>query len=134
VARAEDWPWSSLAWLRSPSLVPILNPGPVPRGEDWLTQVQEPATEAEWARLEESLRRGRPFGGDGWIEATAKKLGLEATLRPIGRPRKKSEDTTEHMSPLFGFGGIRNVPGMSLLIFSVEFSGCPSRFDHLRRQ
>jgi len=102
VAGAEDWPWSSLAWLRLPSLVPILDPGPVPRGDDWLKQVQEPATEAEWTRLQESLKRGRPFGGDAWIESTAKKLGLEATLRPVGRPRKKAADKTEEMSPLFG--------------------------------
>ena len=85
-------------------MVPILDPGPVPRGENWFKQVQEPATEAEWARLQESLKRGRPFGGDAWIEATARKLGLEATLRPIVRPRKKSENKTEDMSPLFGFG------------------------------
>src|SRR5262245_61428683 len=82
----------------------MLDPGPVPRGEDWLAQVQEPATEAEWARLQESLKRRRPFGGDAWIESTARKLGLQATLRPVGRPRKKAQDKTEDMSPLFGLG------------------------------
>ena len=93
VARAEDWPWSRLVWLRWPSLLPILDPGPV--GADH---------RAEWARLQESFRRARPFGGDSWIETTAKKLGLEATLRPIGRPRKTSQDKTEDMSPLLGLG------------------------------
>jgi hypothetical protein len=36
----------------------------------------------------ESLRRGRPFGGLAWMNQTARRLGLAATLRPLGRPRK----------------------------------------------
>jgi putative transposase len=41
----------------------------------------------QWPRLQKSLKRGRPFGSDAWIEHTAKNLTLETTLRPIGRPR-----------------------------------------------
>lgn len=37
----------------------------------------------------ESIRRGRPFGEPGWIQRAAKQLGLEASLRPLGRPRKQ---------------------------------------------
>ena len=70
------------------------------RGEDWLQRVQEPARAGEWSGLQESC--GRPFGGDAWIEANAKKLGLEVTLRPVGRPRKPAAGKTELMSPLFG--------------------------------
>ena len=45
-------------------------------------------TEAEVERLRESLRRGRPFGDLGWLAKAAHQLGLEASLRPRGRPRK----------------------------------------------
>jgi putative transposase len=67
----------------------MLDPGPVPRPANWLEHVNEPHTEAELERLRESLRRGRPFGSAVWMKATASELGLEATLRPRGRPRKR---------------------------------------------
>ena len=35
VGRAEDWPWSSLRWWSAPGSLPFLDPGPVPRGDDW---------------------------------------------------------------------------------------------------
>jgi hypothetical protein len=33
------------------------------------------------------LFRGSPFGGADWVAQTAKKLGLESTLRSPGRPK-----------------------------------------------
>ena len=86
VERAEDWRWSSAAPARGGE--PLLVPGPVPRPENWLKHVNDPQTEAEVERLRESLRRGRPFGDSVWMEKTAHRLGLEASLRPRGRPRK----------------------------------------------
>jgi putative transposase len=88
VERAQDWRWSS-AWL-PPRATPILDPWPIPRPSNWLEWVNEPQTEAEVERLRECLRRGRPFGDGVWMEATAKRLGLESSLRPQGRPRKKA--------------------------------------------
>jgi putative transposase len=35
------------------------------------------------------VQRGRPFGSEKWQKATAKRLGLESTFRPRGRPRKE---------------------------------------------
>jgi putative transposase len=86
VERAQDWRWSSAgpAWAGKP----VLDPGPVPRPDNWLQYVNEPQTEAEVERLRECLRRGRPFGNSSWMEKTAHRLGLEASLRPRGRPRK----------------------------------------------
>jgi hypothetical protein len=40
-----------------------------------------------------ALRRGAPFGSAGWREETAKRLGLESTLKPLGRPRKRKPAT-----------------------------------------
>jgi len=42
-------------------------------------------------RLPVSVERGRPFGVEPWMLETATKLGLEASLRPRGRPKKEAE-------------------------------------------
>jgi REP-associated tyrosine transposase len=34
-----------------------------------------------------SVNRGRPLGVETWVQRTAKRLGLEFTLRGPGRPR-----------------------------------------------
>jgi putative transposase len=86
VDRAEAWPWSSLSASRRG---PTLDPGPVPRGPDWLAFVQAPMTEAEAEAVRLSIRRDRPFGANGWTHDTAERLGLEFSLRPPGRPRIK---------------------------------------------
>ena len=67
----------------------ILDPGPVPRPATWLEHVHPPQTEAEVERLRECLRRGRPYGASEWMIQTATRLGLEASLRPLGHPRKE---------------------------------------------
>ena len=90
VRRAQDWRWSSAASARGSE--PTLDPGPVPRPEHWLEHVNEPQTEAEVERLRECSRRGRPFGDSLWRTDAARRLGLESTLRPRGRPRKRDED------------------------------------------
>jgi putative transposase len=84
--RVQDWPWSSASTARSATAV--LDPSPVPRPADWLEWVNRPQTEAEVERLRECLRRGRPFGHDAWMVAMAERLGLQASFRPLGRPRK----------------------------------------------
>jgi putative transposase len=45
-------------------------------------------SKAELSSLRHSLARGAPFGNTQWQAATAKKLGLETSLRPRGRPKK----------------------------------------------
>lgn len=60
----------------------------MPRPDGWLEHVNQPQTEAEVERLRASTRRGRPFGSLAWMTKTARDLGLEASLRPIGRPKK----------------------------------------------
>jgi putative transposase len=88
VARAEDWRWSSLrAWLDGDP-AGLLDDWPVDRPANWLDIVNEAARETELERLRTSVDRGRPFGPDDWVQATAKSMGLEFTLRARGRPRK----------------------------------------------
>jgi putative transposase len=63
----------------------------VERLRDWVEQVNESLKPAQLERLRQSLERGRPFGDDEWVTATAKKLGLTNTIRPVGRPPKKAK-------------------------------------------
>ncbi|MDB4778378.1 transposase, partial [bacterium] len=88
VRKAQNWAWSS-AGTPPKDVEPVtLHPGPVSRDQDWLDWVNEQLSVAELGDIQTSLKRGRPFGNQSWQTRTAKKLGLESTLRPRGRPRK----------------------------------------------
>jgi putative transposase len=77
-----EWPWSSLQYESLVSPWPLQPPGGL---ESLLTENRDEDDE----RLRESIRRGAPYGDDPWREAVAKELGLEGTLRPIGRPKSR---------------------------------------------
>jgi putative transposase len=87
VGRAEDWPWSSLGAADLPD-VQALHPGPVPRPAKWRQWVNETDDPGQLAALRNSVNRGAPWGGTAWAGRTAARLGIEASLRPRGRPRK----------------------------------------------
>lgn len=90
VDRAEEWRWSSL-WRRErgdKKARAFLSEWSVNRPRNWVAWVNQPETETELEVLRRSVQRGRPFGGETWVHRMAKRLGLESTLRPRGRPRK----------------------------------------------
>jgi putative transposase len=91
VRRSEAWPWSSLAALRRSAVPSFLHRGPVPRQDDWVRWVNRPQNEAELAALRTSVERGAPFGSERWQKRTARRMGLEFTLRPRGRPRTETK-------------------------------------------
>jgi putative transposase len=92
VERAEAWPWGSL-WRREcegeGGMQALLSPWPVARPPDWTRKVNEPHSEAELLALRRCIARGAPYGAERWVSQVAEKLGLELTLRPRGRPRKR---------------------------------------------
>ncbi|MBI2725810.1 MAG: transposase [Polaromonas sp.] len=93
VERAEDWRWSSL-WRRefgSVEAKSLLARWPLPMSADWTAHVNRPQTPAEVDAVRNSIRRGCPFGSAGWQTRTARRLGLDWTLRARGRPRKQPE-------------------------------------------
>ena len=92
VERAEDWEWGSL-WDRvhGEGGVRLLSPWPVPIPEDWVALVNEAQTEAELQAIRRSVKRGQPYGEAEWVATTARRMGLEQTLRPLGRPRKRQK-------------------------------------------
>jgi putative transposase len=89
VRRAEDWRWGSLwRWLQPTEPFPtLLSPWPIPRRPNWLDRVNEPLTDKELAAIRRCVQRGSPLGDATWIESIARRLGLESTLRPRGRPQ-----------------------------------------------
>jgi putative transposase len=89
VPTAQDWKWCSLDQaLGGASLI---DPWPVDRPRNWSRQVNQPETEKELEALRSAVVRGCPYGDEEWQQQTAKMLGLEATLRPRGRPKKQGQ-------------------------------------------
>ncbi len=93
VRRAEQWSWASAGhWIDAANRPSFLAAGPVKRPRNWLEWVHAAMTPAELEALRRCVNRGSPFGDAGWSEKTAKRLGLESTLRPRGRPPKEATD------------------------------------------
>ena len=64
----------------------LYNPVQIPA--DWNKYVNIVPSEEDQTKIENSIKRGTPFGGETWTKRTAVALGLESTIRPRGRPRK----------------------------------------------
>ena len=87
VTRSEDWTWSRLWRQQRNRGLAMLADWPVGRPGDWLESVNEPQTDVELEAIRQSVNRGCPFGDDDWQKEVVQQLGLQATLRPRGRPR-----------------------------------------------
>lgn len=93
VDRAEDWRWGSL-WRRQFGTADqrsLLSEGPQSPPGDWVQRVNEPEIPGELEAIRNCVVRGAPYGSKSWIEKTAKRFGLESTLRPRGRPPRSTD-------------------------------------------
>jgi len=90
VERADDWLWSSFA-VRAGYDCPFeLSDGPVESPSNWAAILRKEFSRTELDRIENSVKRGAPFGQANWIERTAARLQLQSTLRPRGRPKNST--------------------------------------------
>jgi len=99
VARAEEWRWSSLGQgtVRQAhdcagvdgKRLQLTEWPPRPAGR-MVERVNAMVANEELERLRSCIRRSRPFGDDAWVRWTARRLGLESTLRDPWRPKKPS--------------------------------------------
>jgi len=87
VTRVDQWPWSSSGTpprdVAKPSLA--LN-ALFPEARKHLPRT---LSVKQVESIRKSIDRGSPLGDLDWQTAIAKTLGLESTLRPKGRPKKK---------------------------------------------
>lgn len=88
VQDARDWRWASLPYRDANTDCSWLAAPPVELPENWCRLVNRPQSAAEVAALRHSIARGTPYGSDTWTKIAVKRLGLQATIRPRGRPRK----------------------------------------------
>jgi putative transposase len=90
VRRAEEWRWGSLhRWKQgSAKAKSLLAAWPLPRWPGWVELVNAEQTEAELAAVRRSVQRGNPLGDPSWSDEMVRRLGLESTLRPQGRPKR----------------------------------------------
>lgn len=63
----------------------------VARPQPWLDWVNGQREAAAVQRIRQSVNRSASFGSAAWMAVTAAMLGLDASLRPIGRPQKLVE-------------------------------------------
>ena len=94
VARAEEWSWSSLAATGRIANPPKIAFEEILRRGNWPDFVNAPMTEAECEAIRLSIRRDRPYGTESWTRLTAKKLGLESSLRSASGPKGEREPQT----------------------------------------
>jgi len=82
VKRTRQWRWNDLTGQLPTAAWPMRKP------KNWLAMVDVEIDPQQAQRLEQSIVRGTPFGDERWAQKAAKRHGLEAKLKPIGRPRK----------------------------------------------
>jgi putative transposase len=90
---AGQWPWSSYQGRNAATEESRPDPLPISLPEDWAAFVDMPLTEAEIAKVRNSVNRQTPFGCESWRDELCVKMGLESTVRRRGwqKGRKRKE-------------------------------------------
>ena len=95
VEHAEQWPWCALAVRWAQLEKPFkLSEWLVDRPARWGALVNQSLAEDDLESLRTRVAKGRPFGDDDWVERTARRLGLESSLRDRGRPARVERSRT----------------------------------------
>ncbi len=59
----------------------------------WAAYVHQTPPDAEVTSIRRSNQTGLPYGDPQWVTRLAKKLNLDLTIRPRGRPPKRAKQT-----------------------------------------
>ena len=70
----------------------MLSEWPIPCPRQWLQRVNQPQSDAEVSAMRRSVNRGAPLGDSDWTQRIVKRLGLEVTIRPRGRPKLVADE------------------------------------------
>ena len=90
VDRAEEWKWGSLH-LRTykPQLAEkLLALWPIDRPVDYLSYVNQPASDKALKEIRNATIRGKPLGEPLWVQSKVEIYHLDHTVRRRGRPNK----------------------------------------------
>lgn len=89
VQQAQAWPWSSLGRAAGSDQTKVqLADWPTPKPRNWLALINASLDAAMLSRLHTHIARNRPFGDNQWTTRTARRYGMESTLRNPWRPSK----------------------------------------------
>jgi REP-associated tyrosine transposase len=97
VKRADEYPWSSYrvhGLGEANELVDrlvtyeALSPRAKVRQRKWAEKVHQPIEDARLEAIRRTSATGLPFGDAAWVKRLARRLELDLTIRPRGRPRK----------------------------------------------
>ena len=87
VGKSQSWPWSSLALRNGRECEITLSDGPVELPRRWNYLVNLGANDNQKSMIDNCIKRGCPYGDEHWVRRIIKQLGLESSIRPIGRPK-----------------------------------------------
>jgi putative transposase len=97
VEHAGEYRWSSFGSHGDRRADELLSPvvpyeslatGAAARRRRWAAYVQQTPDEAELTAIRRSSETGLPYGERCWIDRLCRRLKLDLTIRPRGRPRK----------------------------------------------
>lgn len=96
--RSIDWRWGS-AFHRisndqsesSSSQLVSLSAPPLPIPPNWNESLDQELSQDKLSAIIQCIDRGRPIGESDWVTKVAKRMSLESTLRPRGRPPKEAD-------------------------------------------
>ena len=86
VENAGAWRWASFAVRLGRECPFELSVGPVELPDEWARLVHDVIDSKQHDAMQNSVKRGVPFGDATWQMAAVKRMGLEATMRSRGRP------------------------------------------------
>lgn len=89
VGTAKDWAWSSHKETIGKIKPCLVDKAPITLPADWGRYVDQNMGDKDLKELRNCIQRQSPYGTSEWQSLICESLGLESTLRPIGRPRKK---------------------------------------------
>lgn len=92
VTQSQDWRWSSI-WRRECGTrvqKELLSKWPTGIPEDYIDWVNLLPGNEELETIRVSMKKGNPFGSEGWAQKVISGFGLESTVRKRGRPGKST--------------------------------------------
>ena len=101
VAAAGDYRWSSFSAHGRGEADELLDPAtayealaayPAVRRRRWSAYIHQLPAKTELTSIRRSTETGLPFGESSWVKQLAKRLNLDLTIRPRGRPRKAKKN------------------------------------------